>query len=76
MTIGKDDVFAQYLYQAQLQAAKNQCKCITCQLLRKASDLMAAQLLKTQIIPQTKALEGLLPETGAAEETISLEEVS
>ena len=62
-------IFAQFVLQAQIQAAKNQCKCITCQLLRKASDLIAAQLLQTQIAkPPAGASAG--PELSPTEEEI------
>jgi len=75
MADGRNDIFAQYVYQAQIQAAKAQCKCVTCQLLRKASDLMAAQLLSTKVAPQSKALEEQLVSEALAPDTINLEEV-
>ncbi len=67
-------IFAQYVLQAQIQAAKNQCKCVTCQLLRKAADLVAAQLLQTQIAKPSgpeSAVPGLSP---SGEENIELRE--
>lgn len=36
---------AQYLYLAQIQAAKGKCQCNSCKLLRKASDAMTEELL-------------------------------
>jgi len=41
-----NDQMAQSFYLAQLQACKGSCKCNVCQILRKASDQMSAQLLK------------------------------
>ena len=45
MVPGKQDIMAQAYFLAQLQAAKNGCKCNVCQILRKASDQMTAQFL-------------------------------
>ena len=45
MELGKQDIMAQAYFLAQLQAAKNGCKCNVCQILRKASDQMTAAFL-------------------------------
>uniref|UniRef100_A0A6H1ZV14 Uncharacterized protein n=1 Tax=viral metagenome TaxID=1070528 RepID=A0A6H1ZV14_9ZZZZ len=45
MPNGKNDVMAQAVYLAQLEAAKNNCKCNTCRILRKATKTMTEQFL-------------------------------
>lgn len=45
MPNGKSDVMAQAVYLAQLEAAKNNCKCTTCRILRKATRTMTEQFL-------------------------------
>jgi hypothetical protein len=47
----RSDIMAQAVFLAQLEAAKNNCKCKTCQILRRASDLMTAQFLKPPVDP-------------------------
>lgn len=42
---GKSDAMAQAVYLAQLEAQKGTCKCKTCQLLRKATQVMTSQFL-------------------------------
>ena len=37
--------YAQAVYMAQLQACKGTCKCKSCQLLRKAADVMTEETL-------------------------------
>lgn len=37
--------YAQAIYLAQLQACKSNCKCNSCQLLRKAADAMTEETL-------------------------------
>jgi len=37
--------YAQAIYLAQLQACKSNCKCRSCQLLRKAADAMTEETL-------------------------------
>lgn len=45
MPSGKNDIMAQAVYLAQLEAAKGNCKCATCQILRKATRAMTEQFL-------------------------------
>ncbi len=45
MTTGRSDIMAQAVYLAQLEAARGQCKCRTCQILRKANKAMVDQFL-------------------------------
>ena len=45
MPNGKSDIMAQAVYLAQLEAAKNSCKCTTCRILRKATKSMTEQFL-------------------------------
>jgi len=45
MPNGKSDIMAQAVYLAQLEAAKNSCKCATCRILRKATKAMTEQFL-------------------------------
>lgn len=40
-----DTNMAQLIYLAQLEAQKGECNCRTCQLLRKVTDQMTAQIL-------------------------------
>ncbi|MCK4722494.1 MAG: hypothetical protein KAT75_04280 [Dehalococcoidia bacterium] len=47
MPNGKSDVMAQAVYLAQLEAAKNNCKCTTCRILRKATRTMTEQFLSS-----------------------------
>ncbi len=49
---GRNDTMAQAVFLAQLQAAKNNCQCSTCKILRRASDMMTASFLKPQATPQ------------------------
>jgi len=42
---GKNDVMAQAVYLAQIEAAKGACKCKVCQLMRKGSSAMVTQFL-------------------------------
>lgn len=44
MPNGKSQV-AQYIYLAQLKAAKGSCKCEVCQLMRKTIDAMSEEIL-------------------------------
>ncbi len=39
------DLVAQYVYLAQLQAAKGTCKCKACELLRRGADAMTESVL-------------------------------
>jgi len=39
------DLVAQYVYLAQLQAAKGTCKCKACELLRRGADAMTDSVL-------------------------------
>lgn len=45
MPNGKSDIMAQAVYLAQLEAAKGNCKCATCRILRKATRAMTEQFL-------------------------------
>lgn len=55
MPNGRTDIMAQAVFLAQLEAAKNTCKCRTCQILRKASRMMTDQFLQ----PNPKAPPGV-----------------
>jgi len=48
MPNGKSDIMAQAVYLAQLEAAKGNCKCATCRILRKATRAMTEQFLGAQ----------------------------
>ncbi len=67
MPNGRSDIMAQAVYLAQLEAARGQCKCRTCQILRKANKAMTDQFLG-----KTSENPGNPPETG--QETLSIEE--
>lgn len=61
MPNGKSQV-AQYIYLAQLHAAKGSCKCQVCQLMRKTVDAMTEEILnpsKTNPVGIQEALEVL-----------------
>lgn len=45
MPNGRSDIMAQAVYLAQLEAARGQCKCRTCLILRKANRAMTDQFL-------------------------------
>lgn len=45
MPNGKSDIMAQAVYLAQLEAARGNCKCATCRILRKATKSMTEQFL-------------------------------
>ncbi len=45
MTMGRSDIMAQAVYLAQLESAKGDCQCRTCQILRKGSQAMTDQFL-------------------------------
>ncbi|MBA7560972.1 hypothetical protein ES708_02606 [subsurface metagenome] len=45
MPNGKSDIMAQAVYLAQLEAARGNCKCNTCRILRKATKSMTEQFL-------------------------------
>lgn len=45
MPNGRSDIMAQAVYLAQLESAKGDCQCRTCQILRKASQAMTDQFL-------------------------------
>jgi len=45
MPNGKSDIMAQAVYLAQLEAARGNCKCNACRILRKASRTMTEQFL-------------------------------
>ena len=74
MPNGKSDIMAQAVYLAQLEAAKNSCKCQTCRILRKATRAMTEQFLGTTKVEDTNPLSkvaGLMP-TG--EEALTLDD--
>jgi hypothetical protein len=45
MNTGRNELMAQAVYLAQLEAQKGTCKCKTCQILRQASNAMVNQFL-------------------------------
>lgn len=56
MTMGRSDIMAQAVYLAQLESAKGDCQCRTCQILRKASQAMTDQFLAGNLTnPGSKA---------------------
>ncbi len=68
MTTGRSDIMAQAVYLAQLEAARGQCKCRTCQILRKANKAMTDQFLgKVSENPGENPLAALQEATGDEE---------
>jgi hypothetical protein len=53
---GKSDVMARAVYLAQLEAAKGKCKCKTCQILRRATDVMTKEFMGEVPAGMTSAL--------------------
>lgn len=66
MTTNRNDIMAQAVFLAQLQAARNNCQCNVCKILRKASDSMTASFLAET--PGSK-----LPAVASTAEEINLE---
>jgi len=56
---GQRDIMAQAVYLAQLQAAKGNCKCNVCAILRKATDNMTADFLGANPGGATSAAQAL-----------------
>ena len=66
---------AQMIYLAQLNAAKGNCKCAACQLLRKGNDLMTQQALAPaadQAVLLKEALQNVGGGTEQVGETVEL----
>jgi hypothetical protein len=68
MVMGQKDIMAQAVYLAQLEAAKNNCKCRTCQILRKATSSMTDQFLQEPPAnPGPPGVAPLVPSPGTEE---------
>lgn len=76
MTTGRAQM-AQYVYLAQLQAAKGSCKCKVCELMRKTIDGMTEEVLEgnpgalaspLSMIPELEALGYKVSPPGQQEE--------
>lgn len=57
---------AQAFYIAQLQACKGNCKCRTCEILRKSADLMSEEVLSSNPgnVPKPEDMVSLLKSQG------------
>ena len=49
---GSNDIMAQAVFLAQLEASKSKCECRACKVLRKATEMMTDQFLKAEEQPQ------------------------
>jgi hypothetical protein len=59
MPNGQKDTMAQAVYLAQLEAAKGNCKCRTCQILRKATASMTEAFLQEPANPALTPTGGI-----------------
>ena len=69
MPDARNDIMAQAVFLAQLEAAKGKCNCKACAILRRSSDMMTASFLNPQAASPavdenvTKTLEAAFDET-------------
>ena len=70
----RNDIMAQAVFLAQLEAAKGKCNCKACAILRRSSDMMTAQFLNPQAASPAadKDVEKTLE--AAVEEVVSFKE--
>jgi len=74
MPNGKGDIMAQAVYLAQLEAARGNCKCKTCRILRKATKMMTEQFLTTTEASEKDVEEAAKTVKGSGQEGFALGE--
>lgn len=74
MPNGRADVMAQAVYLAQLSAARGQCKCEACRILRKATKDMTTQFLNPNSGGPRDVEESINLASSASPDVIGLEE--
>ena len=74
MPDGRNDIMAQAVFLAQLEAAKGKCNCKACAILRRSSDMMTAQFLNPQAASPGANKDVIKTLQDAAEGALSLGE--